>query len=95
MAVKLWMIIAGYLAVINLAAFAVMGVDKSRAKRGVWRIPEKTLFLTALFGGSAGAWAGMYCFRHKTKHLRFVIGIPIILFAQLVLAGCVIYRYLI
>ena len=86
MAVKLWMIIAGYLAVINLAAFAVMGVDKSRAKRGVWRIPEKTLFLTALFGGSAGAWAGMYCFRHETKHLRFVIGIPIILFAQRVLA---------
>ena len=63
----------------NLAAFAAMGIDKRRAKRGAWRIPEKTLFLLALAGGSAGALAGMYTFRHKTRHKKFVVGIPAIL----------------
>ena len=56
-----------------------MGVDKAKAKAGAWRIPEKTLFLASLIGGSIGTWAGMYLFRHKTKHWYFVIGMPLIL----------------
>lgn len=72
-----------YLAVVNLAAFLLMGVDKSRARRHRWRIPEAVLFGIALLGGSPGAWAGMYCFRHKTRHRRFVLGLPMILAVQL------------
>ena len=74
-----------YLVCINLAAFALMGVDKRRARRRQWRVPEKLLFLTALLGGSAGAWAGMYVFRHKTRHWYFVVGMPVILLVQLLL----------
>lgn len=74
-----------YLVCINLAAFALMGVDKRRARCRQWRVPEKLLFLTALLGGSAGAWAGMYVFRHKTRHWYFVVGMPVILLVQLLL----------
>ncbi len=72
-----------YLAGINLLALLLMGLDKSYARRSKWRIPEKVLFLSAVLGGSLGAIAGMYLFRHKTKHLRFVLGLPIILLLQL------------
>lgn len=74
-----------YLALINLAAFLLMGADKSRARRGLWRIPEKVLFLSAVLGGSAGAIGGMFFFRHKTRHLRFRIGLPAILLLQIAL----------
>ena len=74
-----------YLICINLAAFALMGLDKRRARHRQWRIPEKLLFLAALLGGSVGAWAGMYVFRHKTRHWYFVVGMPVILLAQLLL----------
>ena len=74
-----------YLVCINLAAFSLMGVDKRHARRRQWRVPEKLLFLAALLGGSAGAWAGMYVFRHKTRHWYFVVGMPVILLAQLLL----------
>ena len=74
-----------YLVCINLAAFALMGLDKRRARYRQWRIPEKLLFLSALLGGSAGVWAGMYVFRHKTRHWYFVVGMPVILLAQLLL----------
>lgn len=74
-----------YLVCINLAAFALMGVDKRRARRRQWRVPEKLLFLTALLGGSAGAWAGMYTFHHKTRHWYFVVGMPVILLVQVLL----------
>lgn len=67
-----------YLLMINLAGLTLMGVDKSRARRDAWRIPEKNLFLVSLLGGSAGTWMGMYLFRHKTKHWRFVAGMPLI-----------------
>jgi len=77
----------GYLVLVNLAAFALMGIDKRRAKReGMRRIPEKTLFLSALLGGSIGAIAGMRTFRHKTKHWYFVWGMPLILAVQIALA---------
>ena len=75
-----------YLAAVNVLAFALMGIDKVKAKRGAWRIPEKVLFLSALIGGSIGAIAGMFVFRHKTKHLSFVLGLPAILLLQLALA---------
>ena len=63
------------------------GIDKRKARRGAWRIPEKTLFLLPLLGGSVGALLGMKVFRHKTKHWYFVWGIPIILLAQTALAA--------
>ena len=74
-----------YLAVMNILGFALMGTDKSRARNGKWRIRERTLFLFSLLGGSIGTLTGMYVFRHKTKHWYFVIGMPLILVAQLAL----------
>ena len=62
-----------------------MGIDKSKAKRGAWRIPEKTLFLLSIIGGSVGTWLGMYAFHHKTKHWYFVVGMPLILVVQIAL----------
>ena len=78
--------IALYLLLINAAAFILMLVDKFKEKRGLWRIPEKTLLLTAALGGSIGALAGMYLVRHKTKHVAFALGIPVMLAAQIFLA---------
>ena len=75
-----------YLLLINAAAFLLMLVDKLKAKKNRWRIPERTLFGSALLGGSIGAILGMYTFRHKTKHLKFTLGIPAILIAQISLA---------
>ena len=75
-----------YLAAVNLLAFGLMGIDKAKARRSAWRIPEKALFLSALIGGSMGAIAGMFAFRHKTKHLSFVLGLPAILLAHLLAA---------
>ena len=75
-----------YLVIINLAAFLLMAMDKSRARKHQWRIPEKTLFLSAILGGSIGAIAGMYTFRHKTRHWYFVTGMPAILIIQMLLA---------
>lgn len=74
-----------YLIVINIIAFAMMGIDKSKAIKRRWRIPEKSLFLSAVLGGSIGAIAGMQLFRHKTKHTKFVIGMPAILILQIVI----------
>lgn len=73
-----------YAAVINFAAFAAYGVDKRRAKKDLWRIPEKTLFLLAVLGGSPGALLGMRAFRHKTRKKKFTLGVPIILVLQVV-----------
>lgn len=76
-------LLAGWLAAVNLAAFCLMGIDKRRAKREKWRIRESTLFLTAALGGSVGAILGMRVFHHKTKRWHFVVGMPLILAAQL------------
>ena len=83
---NIWIIIAVYLAIVNITGFIIMGVDKSKAKRRKWRIPEATLFLVAAIGGSRGSIAGMYTFRHKTKHWYFVVGMPAILVIQIALA---------
>ena len=74
-----------YLLIVNAAGFLLMLIDKRKAIRHRWRIPEKTLFLTAAIGGSVGSILGMYTFRHKTKHLQFTLGMPAILVVQLVL----------
>lgn len=74
-----------YLIIINLIAFLTMFIDKRKAKYGRWRIPEQTLLILAIIGGSIGAMAGMYTFRHKTKKLRFSVGFPIILILQIIL----------
>ena len=87
---KLVYIIIIYLILINITGFAVMGIDKWKARKQAWRIPEKTLFLISILGGSIGSIAGMYTFHHKTKHWYFVIGMPLILIAQ-VAASCYIY----
>ena len=74
-----------YFAVINLAGFVSMAVDKSKARRNKWRSPEATLFLFAIFGGSLGCLLGMRIFRHKTQKPKFYIGIPAILGIQLLI----------
>lgn len=75
-----------YLLLINAVAFLLMLADKRKAEKKLWRIPESTLLTSAAFGGSIGALAGMYTFRHKTKHLKFILGVPAILIAQIALA---------
>ena len=74
--------ILAYLLIVNAAAFLLMLVDKIKAKKNLWRIRESTLILSAVLGGSIGALAGMYTFRHKTLHRKFTIGIPAILILQ-------------
>ena len=69
----------------SLLAFCLMGIDKKRARQGKWRISEKTLMTAAALFGAPGALAGMYVFRHKTKHVKFRIGLPVMLAVQLVL----------
>ena len=81
-----WTVLLVWLAVINLLTFIVYGADKRRARKGKWRVLEKTLFLLPLLGGSIGALLGMRVFHHKTKHWYFVWGIPAILLAQIALA---------
>ena len=75
-----------YLFLINAVAFFLMLADKQKARKNRWRIPEATLLGVAAVGGSVGALAGMYTFRHKTKHPKFTIGVPFILVLQIVLA---------
>lgn len=75
-----------YLLIVNAAAFALMLADKIKAKKNMWRIPEKVLFLAAIIGGSIGSLLGMYLFRHKTKHFSFIFGLPLILAIQVLAA---------
>ena len=79
---KIEYIIIAYFVLMNMAGLFVMLSDKKRAEKHRWRIPEKTLFLVSILGGSIGTWVGMYLFRHKTKHWYFVIGMPAILIIQ-------------
>lgn len=83
--------IAVWLFFMNLIGFSLMGIDKYKAKKHLWRIPEKTLFLASILGGSVGTLAGMYAFHHKTRHWYFVIGMPAILILQ---AALVIWLHL-
>ena len=80
-----------YLIFINILTFFIYGLDKHKARKNKWRIPEKQLFFLAFIGGSIGAEAGMLCFRHKTKHPLFMIGIPAIFLLQLCLLFGIAY----
>ena len=78
--------IVGSLIIINLITFLLYGIDKRKAKKGMWRISEVTLLLLAVIGGSIGAWLGIKIWHHKTLHKKFKYGIPLIIFAQIVVA---------
>ena len=78
-------LLLGYFIIMNLIGFALMGIDKYRAKKRSFRIPEATLFIVAIIGGSIGSILGMYAFRHKTRHRSFVYGMPLILIIQIIL----------
>lgn len=77
-----------YFIIINVIGFLVMYIDKQKAKKGKWRIPEKTLFIITALGGWIGTIAGMYLFRHKTQKIAFVIGFPTIAILEII---CIVY----
>ena len=85
--------IISYLLIINSIGLLIMLIDKRKAKKGSWRIPEKTLLLVAILGGSIGTMIGMYWFRHKTKKLRFTIGFPAILITEIILIIYFLIKY--
>ena len=82
-----------YLFLINAAVLLLMLEDKRRARKNLWRIPERTLLSIAVLGGSIGCLLGMYTIRHKTLHLKFSAGIPLILVIQLALAVIVLLAH--
>ena len=77
----------------NIAGLIAMGADKSKARKGARRIPEKTLFLYSIIGGSLGSWAGMYLFRHKTKHWYFALGFRALALLQLGVLAWLAWTY--
>ena len=83
---KATIVLGIYLLILNIIGFALMGIDKKRAKKRDWRISEAALFGAALLGGSLGSLIGMYLFRHKTRHPKFYLGIPALLVLQLAVA---------
>lgn len=83
-------LLAAYLIVINIVGFASMGIDKRRAIKRAFRIPEATLFLYALLGGALGSLLGMYVFNHKTRHPLFRIGMPVIIVLQIIFVTIII-----
>lgn len=80
-----------YLIAVNLIGFALIGIDKYKAKKRAFRIPEATLFIVAIIGGSIGSIIGMYAFRHKTRHWYFVYGMPAILILQILLIALLLH----
>ena len=81
-----------YLLLVNVIAFVMYGIDKRRAKKDAWRIPEARLLLVAAAGGSVGAWLGMKVWRHKTLHKKFRYGVPAIFLLQVALALYMLVR---
>ena len=77
---------------VNVITFVVYGIDKLEAKKGKWRVPETTLLLLAIIGGSVGAWCGVKVWHHKTMHLKFKYGIPLIMAVQVDLLLCLMTR---
>lgn len=80
-----------YIAAVNVISFIVMGVDKRRAIKRAFRVPESTLFVLAIIGGSIGSIAGMHLFHHKTRHWYFLYGMPVILALQILLVLAVVF----
>ena len=83
-------LLSSYFIGINLIGFALMGIDKYKAKKRAFRIPEATLLIIAIIGGSIGSIIGMYAFRHKTRHRSFVYGMPFILILQIALIAAIL-----
>ncbi len=81
-----------YVIAINIIAFLAMFIDKRKAEKGKWRIKEATLLVLALVGGSIGATIGMYRFHHKTKKARFFIGIPVMIFLQILIIIAILIK---
>ena len=79
-----------YFLAVNIIAFIVYGIDKLKARKNLWRIPETTLLLLAAIGGSVGAWLGMRVWHHKTMHLKFKYGVPAILALQIAIGVCLL-----
>ena len=88
-----WQVLFYYLIAVNVLAFVLMGLDKRRAKKNAWRIPERILFLPVIFGGALGGVAGMRLFRHKTRHWYFQYGFHLLMLLQLAGAGWCLRRY--
>ena len=87
-----YMLAIGYLLLLNGIAFVLFGIDKLKARKGSWRIPERSLLVVALLGGSIGAWLGIKVWHHKTLHKKFSIGVPLILCLQIgLLVGAYLY----
>ncbi len=86
------LIAAAAVLLMNVIAFSAYGIDKRKAQKDKWRIPESTLLILAFLGGSIGAFLGMRVFHHKTKHWKFKILVPLFLILQVVLAVWIIYR---
>ncbi len=82
----------GYVIITNVIGFLLMGIDKLKARRRGFRIPEATLFIVAIIGGSIGSILGMYLFRHKTRHRTFTIGMPAILIVQIIFVLVLIFK---
>lgn len=80
-----------YIIVVNVVSFTVMGIDKRKAIKRAFRIPESTLFVLAIIGGSVGSIAGMHLFRHKTRHWYFLYGMPVILALQVMLVLALVF----
>jgi uncharacterized membrane protein YsdA (DUF1294 family) len=85
------LILIAYLIGINLIGFFIMGIDKQRARKRAFRVPEATLFMIAIIGGSIGSIIGMHLFHHKTRHWYFLFGMPAILLLQLILVAVAIF----
>lgn len=82
-----------YITLVSVITFIVFGIDKLKAKKSWWRIPESTLMVLAVIGGSIGALLGMYVFHHKTLHKKFTIGIPVILILQIAVVAFIFIRF--
>lgn len=85
------LLLVGYVIIMNLIGFLLMGIDKKKAVKRAFRIPESTLFIVALIGGSLGSLLGMYTFRHKTRHWYFVYGMPAILILHIIVIVALMY----
>lgn len=88
-----WKYVLIYFLGINIIGFLAMGIDKLKAKKDWWRIPEGTLMMLCLLGGGIGTIAGMYTFRHKTKKLKFTVGMPTILISEIALLIYLFIKY--
>lgn len=88
---NIWWLLGGYLLLINIIAAVITAMDKSKAQRGCWRIKESTLLLLSALGGSIGMYLTMRLIRHKTRKLKFMLGIPLIFFAETAAAAGIFY----